>query len=887
MTHRRTALIALIALLFVTFAPALSETTSSSVLDRKLPNGMRVIVIPDRLAPVVSVVTDYLAGADNETITGQAHALEHMMFRGSQTVSASQFSEVTAITGGSFNADTQNEITQFYFVMPAEYLDLALHLEASRASGLLLTQKLWNQERGAIMQEVSRDNSDADYRLYVKMLHQLLAGTPFADEGLGTEESFGKQIQAPQLQAYYKAWYHPNNAIMFIAGNVNPEATFKKVADLFGKIPAAPLPERKPVTPQPLQTATFTDKSDKGYLSLFVGYRFPGYQDPDYAAGQVLSDVLSSQRADLYALVASGKALSTDFEVQEYPELGMGFAVMAAPAQSKPEDDVALLKGVIDQYRQKGVPPDLVEAAKRREVAQAEFRANSISGLSMEWSQAVAEEHRTSPQADVDAIKSVTVDDVNRVMRKWLDNSTASVAYAVPANTGAVSSGGGGKAGENNTLIPSEHKPLPSWAQHVLQHLSVPQNTLSPVSTVLPNGLRLIVQTEHLTPTVVVHGYIRNNAGLQDPKGQEGIGELTESLLPYGTQTYDRLGFQAELDKIAASVSPGTDFTLSVLSQSFDRGVELLADDQLNPRFADTDFKVVKQQLYDEVLGNEKAPDHLSEVALSKGLYPPGDPERRFATPATVKSLTLEDVHNYFGHVFRPDMTTLVVVGDVTPEQAKTVVEKWFGNWKAVGPKPVVDPSPVPNNHPSSALVPDTGRIQDEVTLSETLKLKRSDADYAKLRVANTVLSGGFYASLLFHTLRELHGYVYNVDSSISAGRTRGTFCVEYGSAPANTEKAERATIDELQRLQRELLPPDRVLRAKALLLGEIPIRLQSFNGVANQLLAYASAGLPLDQNLIDARRFLQVTPQMLRDVMRRWIRPAGFVRIVQGPEPK
>src|SRR5579884_3164263 len=105
-----------------------------------LPNGMQVVVLRDTLAPVVSTWMNYLAGADDEPITGLAHAQEHMMFRGSETLDASQFSDVTAITGGSFDADTQNEITQFFFEMPAQDLDIALHLERSRASGLLDSQ---------------------------------------------------------------------------------------------------------------------------------------------------------------------------------------------------------------------------------------------------------------------------------------------------------------------------------------------------------------------------------------------------------------------------------------------------------------------------------------------------------------------------------------------------------------------------------------------------------------------------------------------------------------------------------------------------------------------------------------------------------------------------
>jgi len=188
-----------LAFLAVPLAATPQDTTGGiQISHATLANGLQIYVLRNRLSPVVSMYTNYLAGANDEPLTGLAHAQEHMMFRGSKTIDASQFSDTTAITGGSYNADTQNEITQYFFEMPAQYLDIALNLERSRASGILDAQKDWNAERGAITQEVTRDNSSASYRLYTKMIHHILAGTPYADEGLGTVDSF-KKIQAPDL----------------------------------------------------------------------------------------------------------------------------------------------------------------------------------------------------------------------------------------------------------------------------------------------------------------------------------------------------------------------------------------------------------------------------------------------------------------------------------------------------------------------------------------------------------------------------------------------------------------------------------------------------------------------------------------------------------------
>ncbi len=243
----------------------------------------------------------------------------------------------------------------------------------------------------------------------------------------------------------------------------------------------------------------------------------------------------------------------------------------------------------------------------------------------------------------------------------------------------------------------------------------------------LPNGIRLIVQPESISHTVVVAGEIESNEDLQVPAEQEGVADVTEGLLPFGTTTYDRIAFQTELDKIAASTEAGTSFGLDVLSSQFDRGMQLLADEELHPAFRPADFAVVQQQTGGALAGEMTTPQHLADVALNKALYPPGDPEQRFATPKSVGALTLADVKSWFATAYRPDLTTIVVIGDTTPEAAKAIVEKYFGAWSARGPKPSIDLPAVPLNAASQIEVPATGRVQSSVRLMETVDLVRTD----------------------------------------------------------------------------------------------------------------------------------------------------------------
>ena len=209
------------------------------------------------------------------------------------------------------------------------------------------------------------------------------------------------------------------------------------------------------------------------------------------------------------------------------------------------------------------------------------------------------------------------------------------------------------------------------------------------------------------------------------------------------------MAFQEALDEIAAEVTAGTRFSLQVLADRFDRGTELLADNLLHPALPEAAFKAVKQRTRQAVAGRLQSPVYLSQRALLQAIFPEHDPTLRQATPETVSSLELEDVRAYYAKVLRPDLTTIVVIGKVTPEQAKIVVEKYFAEWKATGPKPETDLPPVPRNKPTATVVPDHSRVQDDVTLGQTFELTRQDADYYSLELGMNVLSGAFYATRL------------------------------------------------------------------------------------------------------------------------------------------
>ena len=858
------------------------------VLRATLKNHLRVVIIPDDLAPVATTVMNYLVGSNEapEGFPGMAHAEEHMMFRGSPQLSADQLAEISASMGGQFDADTQQTVTQYFFTVPAEETDLALHIEADRMRGVLDTDQLWDKERGAIEQEVAQDLSNPTYSFYTKMLTAMFKGTPYEHDALGTRPSFDKTT-GTMLHDFYNKWYAPNNAVLVIAGDVDPQKTLATVKSLFADIPEKKIPPRPKVQVGAVSAQTLNLDTDLPYGLAVVSYRVPGSDSPDFAAMNILGDVIGSQRGTLYALVPQGKALDAGFEFNPLPASGMAFALAAFPQGENGQPLIDEIKQIIADDVKNGVPADLVDASKRREIASDEFQKNSIEGLAMEWSGALAIEGRQSPEDDIRAIEKVTVADVNRVAQKYLVPDDSLTAILTPQPSGAPVSSKSFGGTEALASTPTGPVALPEWAQNAVSRLAIPDLTIHPVVSTLPNGIKLIVQPESISNSVSVIGEIKNNPDLETPSGHEGLSSVLSELFPYGTQTMDRIGLRKSLDDIAADESAGANFSLSVLTDHFDRGVQLLAENELHPALPEQAFKIVQQQTAQAVAGQLQSPSYLTRRAFDKSVFPQDDPELREPTPKTVEAVTLQDIRDYYDHVFRPDLTTIVVIGNVTPENAKATIEKYFDDWKATGPQPQTDLPPVPPNHAAVTAVPDKSRVQDNVELGEALPMNRFDPDYYALQLGNNVLGGGFYATRLYRDLRENAGLVYFVSSAFSIGKTRGVYRVDYASDPDNVSKA-RAIIDrDLKAMQTEPVDENDLHQAKAMLLRQIPLSEASVNSIAGGLVSRSIIGLPLDEPVVAAHHYVDLTAEQVRAAFAKWLRPDDLVQVTQGPNPQ
>jgi zinc protease len=253
---------------------------------------------------------------------------------------------------------------------------------------------------------------------------------------------------------------------------------------------------------------------------------------------------------------------------------------------------------------------------------------------------------------------------------------------------------------------------------------------------------------------------------------------------------------------------------------------------------------------------------------------------------AGVQALSLDDVKGYDAAVMRPDLATIVVIGNVTPEHARSTIESAFGTWQATGPAPALDLPPVPRNAPGEVKLA-IPSMQDYVTFEQILPLGRSSPQYYPLLLGDAILGGGSLGpeqSRLFRDIRQNAGLVYSIDSQFAAHGARGRFTIEYACAPRNADHIQTLVENELTQLRTVPVGDFELGLMKASMVRRVVIGSAAVGDIGGALLADQAAGLPLDQGQRDAQALLATDAHAIQNAFATQILPDHFVRTIEGP---
>ncbi|HET7313658.1 insulinase family protein, partial [Salinisphaera sp.] len=600
------------------------------------------------------------------------------------------------------------------------------------------------------------------------------------------------------------------------------------------------------------------------------------------------ASVLNNPRGPLYTkMVASGKSLAAQYTSLPAALGSIGVSYVVFPKGADAEALVKQMRSILGNIAEKGISPEQVAAAKRSLITQDAAARDSIPGLAHRWTQAVAVDHLQSPAAQLAAIKNVTAEDVNQLLATLIQPDQSVLAILKPEGSGAPQTGGGYGGSESFSPKNVGNVELPDWAAEPLATIITPEQTIEPVETTLDNGMKLITVASDAFHAMHVYGHIRNEPDLEAPKNKEGVSGLLSQLLDFGTTRHDRKAYQAALDAIGAQASAGTGFSLTVLPEHFERGLGLLAENELHPALPKSAFQRLQERAVAAQAGTIASPDFKADQAMRKGILPENDPDLRFATPKSIAGLSYDDVTDYYKKVFRPDLSTIVVVGNISPDQVEKAVTDAFGGWKAKGDKPDVTLPEVPENEASFHHVPDDAQSQDTVQLAESLGLSTHNTEYHALQMANQVLTGGVFASRLYRELRVERGLVYYISSGLVTSRTRTQLAFQYGSDPDKVDEADKLIRQALVQLAKVPISDDELHRARAGLIRQVPLNEAGADSIGYGLLSRVELDLPLNEPYRAARAYKSIDAKQIQAAVKKWFRPDDLVRVIQGPKPK
>lgn len=916
------ASLALLAPLALPMALAVVSFTPRAVLAQSAPklnvtqftldNGLKAILVEEHSAPTVAVSVWYRVGGANDPQgrSGFAHLFEHMMFQGSADVAPGKHDQLVSAAGGTNNASTGIDRTNYFEALPSNQLPLALWLEADRMRSLVVDDANFKREREVVKEEYrQRIGNQAYGEASLKLQTMPFDYPPYQRPVIGSIEDLD-QATVDQVRAFHTEYYKPNNAVLTVAGDIDVSQARALIQQYFGPIARqAPPPQLPPYTftlQTKAQEATIQDPLAR-VPAEFVAYRIPPRGQPDYYPLVLLARILGGGESSRLAQALVDPGLASDAVASTDGNLGPSqFDVTLVP---NPGVDLAKLETVyyqeVDRIVKDGVSADELTKAVNQILTRRISGLQSALGLA-ENVQA-ANFYLGDPQAlfsELDRYRAVKSADVQRVAARYLTPDARNVikdVVATQAESGQPAAGGvvtgtvPVTATTNPTYTPPSGRPTPQATEPVATQgaaatppppLPVREFTLPPMTeTTLDNGLQVVVVPLHELPLLSARLVLPGGESAA-PANLAGLSTFTADLLTRGTTTRTAQQIATAIEQTGGDLSANAsddqiNVGMSVLSESTDLAFNLLGDVVLNPIFPQTEVDTERERLLSSLQSSLADPGEVANRALKAIVYG-AHPYGRSETEQSIRAITRDDVSAYYQAQRNPKSALLVVAGDITPEEALRQAKAAFGNWTASGPAvPPTYPAPPQRQGRQIYLVDRPGSTQAEVMLGH-IGLRGSSPDRFAVQVANQVLGGGS-TSRLFLDLREQRGYTYGVGSGFSLPRDLGEFVIEGAVRNQVVEPALQAILDEMERMRSAPVPAPELSDAKSQLIGSFALRLETLGNLIDQVASLKIRGLPLSTLSTYAQSIDRVDEAAVRRAAEQYILPGSAAVVVVG----
>ncbi|HZF39596.1 MAG TPA: pitrilysin family protein [Blastocatellia bacterium] len=870
-------------------------TSVEGITEYRLPNGLRVLLFPDPTKQTITVNMTYMVGSRQENYgeTGMAHLLEHMVFKGSpkhQNI-PQELTERGARPNGSTTADRTNYFETF--AATEDNLRWALDLESDRMVNSFIARKDLDSEFSVVRNEYESGENSPLNAMVKRMLEASFAWHNYGKNTIG-ERSDIENVNIERLQAYYKRYYQPDNAVLMIAGKFDEAKTLELVKQYLGPIPK---PERelpKLYTTEPAQDGerAVTVRRVGDIQGAGLAYHIPAGSHPDFAAIQTLGLVLADTPSGRLhkALVETKKAVFVGAgQLQTYdPGAALFFTVV--PKDGSVDEARNVMLQTIDDLAKNPPTAEEVERARQKLLKDIELALNNSDRIGLTMSEYIAMGDWRLYFLRRDRIRKVTPEDVKRVAAAYFKPSNRTVGMFIPTPTPDraeipprpdVAAMLKDYKGEAPVAIGEEFDPSPA---------NIDKRTARSTAA----GLKLALLSKKTRGGKVVARLALRFGNEKDLANRDGAGSLVGDMLMRGTVKHTREQIQDEFDKLKARASvfggaTQAGATIETTRENLPAVMRLLAEILREPSFPAKEFELLKQDDLTGIENQRSEPTSIAFTAFSRHMspYPKGHVNYVKTIDeeiADLKAVTLDDVKKFHSDFYGADYGELAVIGDFDEKEIAKLAGDLFGGWKSSRPFARI-PQVYQDVEPISKSFETPDKANAFFLAGVNLNVRDDDPDYPALVLGNFMLGGGFLNSRLAVRIRQKDGLSYGVGSSFSAGALdkRGAFMANAIYAPQNAAKLEAAFKEELARALKDGFTADEVKNAKS---GWLKSR-QVSRSQDNELVSALANGLYLNRTLAwDAemeKKVEALTPEQILAAMRKHIDPAKITIVKAG----
>ncbi|MEN3334592.1 MAG: zinc protease [Blastocatellia bacterium] len=873
-----------------------TRTTSvEGITEYHLENGLRVLLFPDQSKQTITVNLTYQVGSKHESYgeTGMAHLLEHMVFKGS--TKHTNIPQELSSHGARPNGSTWFDRTNYFetFAATDENLKWALDLESDRMVNSFIAKKDLDTEMTVVRNEYELGENDPGSVLVDRIFETAYVWHNYGKSTIGARSDI-ENVPIERLQAFYKKYYQPDNAVLLVAGKIDEAKTLDLINQYFAQIsrPSRVLP--KIYTEEPTQDGerAVTVRRVGDVQVVMAGYHVPAGSHTDAAAVSILGEILADTPSGRLhkALVETKKASS----VNSFPVLFGEPSLMIFGAEVRQEASLdearnALLATIEETTK---TPPtkEEVERARNQILKQIELNLNSSERVGVELSEWIGMGDWRLLFINRDHLRKVTPEDVQRVAATYLKSSNRTLGLFVPTPK------------PDRAEIP----PVPDIAALVKDYKGdatvaageafdpSPANIDARTERSTAGGVKLALLPKTTRGNTVVATMTLRFGDEHSLMNRSTAGEFAGSMLMRGTAKHTRQQLKDEFAKLKASVSVGGGPTAATVRiettrENLPAVIRLVAEVLREPAFPASEFEQLKEEELAGIEQQRSEPTAIGATEFRRYIspYPKGHPNY-ISTPdedvAELKTITLDDVKRFYADFYGASNGELAVIGDFDDKEIARLAGDLFGNWKS--PRPYAR---IANQYHDIAPLNKSLETPDKANAfflaGMNLNVREDDADYPALVLGNFMLGGGFLNSRLGTRIRQKEGISYGVGSQLQASPLdkSGIFVTFAIYAPQNVERLEAAFKEEIALALKDGFTEDEVKAAKS---GWLQSR-QVSRAQDAELAGKLSSNLFLNRTLAwdDAfeKKVTALTPAEIVAALRRHLDPSKITIIKAG----